>query len=156
MADTRNVFVSHIHEDEAHIEKLKTLLDGQNVAMRDSSITSQTPNKAKDPEYIKHRVIAPQIDWAGVVAVLVSPGMRDSAYVDFEIEYAQRQGKRIVGIWTHGAAESDVPDALEKYADTVVAWRGEAIKDAICGDRTGWEGSDGVPRAPLTITRYGC
>ena len=25
MADTRNVFVSHIHEDEQHIEKLRAL-----------------------------------------------------------------------------------------------------------------------------------
>jgi hypothetical protein len=49
-----------------------------------------------------------------------------------------------------------VPVALEKYADTVVAWRGDAIKEAICGDRDGWETQDGTPRQSLAITRYGC
>lgn len=156
MADTRDIFVSHIHEDEKHIERTKALLDEQGFRVRDSSITSETPNKGKDPDYIKHQIIAPQIDWASVVLVLISPGMRDSQYVDFEIEYANRHDKRIVGVWTHGAANSDVPKALEKYADAVVAWRGEAIKEAICGEKSGWETTEGRPRESLAITRHGC
>jgi hypothetical protein len=105
MADTRDVFVSHIHEDEAHIEKMKNLLHEHGFNVRDSSVTSETPNQAKDPDYIKHQILAPQINWASVVVVLISPGMRHSEYVDFEIEYAHRQDKRIVGVWTHGAAD---------------------------------------------------
>jgi hypothetical protein len=156
MADTRDVFVSHIHEDETHIETMKNLLDERGFQVRDSSITSETPNKAKNPDYIKHYILAPQVDWASVVVVLISPGMRHSEYVDFEIEYAHRHDKRIVGVWTHGAADSDVPEALEKYADAVVAWRGDAIKDAICGEKSNWETKDGTPRQRLAITRHGC
>jgi hypothetical protein len=156
MADVRNVFVSHIHEDEAQIEKLKALLAEHDFPVRDSSITSETANSAKDSDYIKHQILAPQIDWAGALLVVISPGMRDSQYVDYEIEYANRHDKQIVGVWTHGAADSDVPDALKKYADAVVAWRGDAIKEAICGEKSGWETNKGIPREPLTITRHGC
>ena len=56
---------------------------------------------------------------AGTVVVLISPETRNSEWVDWEIEYAQQHDKRIVGIWTHGAAECDIPDALEKYADAM-------------------------------------
>ena len=156
MADTRNVFVSHIHEDEAHIDKLKDLLSERGLEVRNSSITSERPNEARDPDYVKHQILAPQIDWAGVLVVLISPGMRDSQYVDFEIEYANRHDKRVVGIWTHGAADSDVPEGLRKYADKVVAWRAEGIKDAICGDESGWETNEGKPAEPLDIRQHGC
>ena len=155
MADTRDVFVSHIHEDEQHIENMKSLLAEHGFNVRDSSITSETPNRAKDPDYIR-QILGRQIDWASVLVVLISPGMRHSQYVDFEIEYANKHDKRIVGVWTHGAADADVlPEALQKYADSVVAWRGEAIKEAICGERSGWETSDGAPRPPLAISRHG-
>ena len=156
MAETRNVFVSHIHEDESHIDGMKSLLSEHGFDVKNSSITSERRNDAHNPEYIKHSILAPRIDWAGAVVVLVSPGMRESEYVDFEIEYAQRHDKRIVGVWTHGAAESDVPDALTKYADAVVPWRADAIRAAICGEKSGWETDEGKPREPLAITRHGC
>lgn len=156
MAGPRNVFVSHIHEDEAHIQKMKDLLAGRGFEVRDSSITSEKGNDAKDREYIKHGIIAPKIRWAGAVVVLISPGMRDSEYVDFEIEYANRHDTRIVGVWTHGAADSDIPEALAKYADRVVPWGADAIINAICGTDTGWETPEGNSRAPLAIARHGC
>jgi len=156
MADTRNVFVSHIHEDETHIEKMKDLLSKRGFDVRDSSITSETPNQAKEADYIKRGIIAPKIDWASVVVVLISPNMRDSEFVDWEIEYAEREGKRIVGVWTYGGAESELPDTLREYADAVVAWNGERIQEAICGDTNELETGTGERRGPIDIRRYNC
>jgi hypothetical protein len=156
MSDGANIFVSHIQEDEAHIRAMKTLLQGAGFSVRDSSITSERPNAAKSDSYIKSGILAPAIQWAGTLVVIISPGTKDSTWVNWEIEHAHREGKRIVGVWTHGAADSDVPDALDKYADAVVGWRAERIKDAIAGDIDNWECSDGTPRASRPIVRHGC
>lgn len=156
MAETRNVFVSHIHEDETHIDKMKALLSEHGFDVRDASITSETPNAATNPDYIKNQILAPKIHWSSVVVVLISPNMRNSEYVDWEIEYAERSGKRIVGVWTYGGAESELPEALKDYADVVVAWNGKHIKEAICGDRNDSETSGGEPRKPLAIRQHGC
>lgn len=61
----KNVFVSHVHEDDAGLTKLKALLQKNGMTIRDSSINSSNPNNAKSPEYIKNEILAPQINWAG-------------------------------------------------------------------------------------------
>ena len=58
----------------------------------------------------------------------------------WEIEYAEKEGKRVVGVWARGEAQCDVPDALEKYADAVVGWQGTNVIDAITGEKDGWTG----------------
>lgn len=156
MADGKNVFVSHIEEDEDHIEGMKTLLSKRGFDYKDSSITSARPNKAKDPDYIKSEILAPAIDWASTVVVIISPDTRNHQWVEWEIEYAHKMDKRIVGVWTHGAAECDIPEALDKYADAVVGWNGERIEQAICGETNTWESSDGSQREARPIVRHGC
>lgn len=156
MADGKNVFVSHIQEDEDHVDGMKTLLTSRGFDIKDSSITSARPNQARDPDYIKSQILAPAINWASTVVVLISPDTRNHEWVTWEIEYANKMGKRIVGVWTHGAAECDIPEALEKYADAVVGWNGERIEKAICGEINDWENSEGTPRDPRPIARYSC
>jgi hypothetical protein len=153
---SNNIFVSHIHEDEEHIAAMKALLSERGFDVRDSSITSERGNLAKDPDYIKNEILAPRISWASTVVVLISPDTRDSEWVTWEIEYAQAHDKRIVGVWTHGAAECDIPDALDKYADAVVGWQGDRIQGAICGDINEWEQSNGSTRPAREIVRHGC
>jgi hypothetical protein len=156
LSDGANVFVSHIQEDEEHIAKMKTLLEKRGFRVRDSSITSERGNQARDESYIKGQILAPAIQWAGTVVVLISPDTKNSDWVNWEIEYAHQQGRRIVGVWTHGAADSDVPEALDRYADAVVGWNGDRIRDAIAGRINDWEGSDGRPHRERPIERHGC
>lgn len=155
MSDTANVFISHIHEDDAHIAKLKAVLSKRGFDIRDSSINESRPNRAKSEEYIKGQILAPKIRWAGTVVVLVSPETKDSSYVQWEIEYAQQRDKRIVGVFTPGSANSDLPEGLEDYADSVVSWNEDLILEAIRGDDL-WRDTDGTPRAPHDIARHGC
>lgn len=156
MTDVRNVFISHIHEDDDRLQPLKDLLSRAGVTARDSSIRSDNPNNARNEDYIKHGILAPAIDWASVVVVLISPQTKDSDWVNWEIEYGQRQDKRIVGVWDHGSAESDVPNALAEYADAVVGWNAERIADAINGKINDWTSSDGTTREPAQIPRHNC
>src|SRR4051812_33048409 len=97
-----NVFISHIHEDDHRLQPLKDLLKKEGCEARDSSITSEKPNNAKDPDYILNGILKPAIDWAGTIVVLVTPDTKDSDWVNKEIEYASEQGKNIVGVWDDG------------------------------------------------------
>lgn len=155
MATTRNVFISHVHKDDAGLGKLKALLASKNLDIRDSSIHTGKFNKATNPEYIKSQILAPAINWAGVFLCYISPETKDSAWVNWEIEYAAKQGKRIVGVWEHGSRDCDVPSALAEYADAVVGWNGSAIIDAING-LDGWERPDGRPCLPVPLKRHPC
>jgi hypothetical protein len=154
--DVNNVFISHIHEDDSRLPDLKNLLEIGGRTVRDSSINSEKPNNATSPDYIKSEILAPQIQWAGTLVVLVSPGTHESEWVNWEIEYAHKLGKRIVGVWDRGAAECDLPEKLDEYADAVVGWQAERIIDAIDGKTNTWETSTGEARAARAIARYQC
>ena len=153
---TRNVFISHVHEDDAGLSAMKSLLAKNGCQIRDASINSENPNNAKDPSYIKSGILAPRIQWAGTLIVYVTPQTRDSEWVDWEIRYAERLGKPIVGVWAPGAKDTDLPPALDKYADAVVAWNSQSIIDAINGDTRQWNNANGAPRAERTIVRIRC
>ena len=154
--ESGNIFISHIHEDDAELGAMKDLLAKGGFSVRDSSINSSRPNEAEDPEYIKSEILAPAIRWAGTCVVLVSPGTRDSSWVDWEIRYANKIGKRIVGVWAHGAKDCDVPAALKDYADAVVGWQTESIIDAIGGRINNWQTSEGQPQGQREIAHANC
>jgi len=154
--DTKNVFISHIHEDDDLLQNLKDLLTRNGYEIRDSSIDSSKPNEAKDEAYIKSEILAPRIRWAGTFIVLVSPKTKESKYVEWEIDYAQKQNKRIVGVWAQGAQGTEAPANLELYADAVVGWQADSVMDAIVGKTNNWYGPDGVEHAPRKIEHYTC
>ena len=154
--DTKNVFVSHVHEDDAGLGKLKDLLKANGMTIRDYSISSDNPNNAKSEDYIKSEILAPRIQQCATVVVYVSPETKDSDYVNWEIEYAQSKDKRIVGVWADGDSGCELPEALTKYADAVVGWTGNRIIDAINGRIDGWENPDGSQPSPREIKRYSC
>lgn len=157
MADeSKNVFISHIHEDDPGLGKLKDLLSNKGMAIRDYSISSDNPNNAHSEDYIKSEILAPRIRQSGVLVVYISSETKDSSYVNWEVEYAQKQEKRIVGVWADGEAGCELPDALHNYADAVVGWVGDRIIDAINGKVDGWENPDGSPSTPRDIKRYSC
>ena len=152
----KDVFISHIHEDDDGLKDLKNLISKHGIDIRDSSITSEKPNSAKNPDYIKQDILSPQIQWCGTLVVYVSAGTKDSDWVNWEIEYANKLGKRIVGVWAQGQNQCDLPESLEKYGDAVVGWNGENIVDAIIGKSNSWYELDGQLHEYRPIDRYSC
>lgn len=155
-SDIKNIFISHVHEDDAELQKFKDLLGNHGHEIRDSSIDSSKPNDANSEDYIKSQILAPRIQWAGCMIVLISPETHTSKWVDWEIEYAAKLDKRIVGVFVRGASDSDVPGNLELYADAVVSWSAPSVLDAIAGKITDWTTSAGSVRPLRAIPRYKC
>ncbi len=155
MAHQHNVFVSHIHEDDRHVADLKKLLARNGADVRDSSVTSDTPNRAKSETYIKE-ILADRIRWAGKVIVVISPDTKNHDWVSWEIEYANRfPDKRIIGVWAPGAEGTDMPAELDEYADAIVGWDAGAIIDALNG-ADNWQAPDGQPVPARSIKRLSC
>lgn len=155
--DIKNAFVSHIHEDDAGLPDLLKLLKRHGMEVRNYSITSDKENNAKSDEYIKTEILGPRINACSALVVYITPDTKSSEWVNWEIEYAKKQGKTVVGVWERGSAGCDVPEALEEVGDAIVGWNGENIIAAINGEYRGFEKPDGTPeKRPTPITRHPC
>ena len=153
--DKKNIFISHIHEDDSKLGDLKNLLNNNGMTIRDYSINSDKPNRAKNEEYIKDKILKPQIERCSVLVVYVSKDSKNSKYVDWEIECAHRLGKRVVGVWERGELGCDLPQALESYGDALSGWDSNNIIKSINGDNI-QENPDGSSRPERNITRHPC
>lgn len=148
MADKKNVFISHVHEDDDLLPKLKDLIGRAGMDVRDGSITSEKPNKARSEDYIKEKILAPRIQWASTLVVLITQDTANSWWVNWEIEKAVAQGKTVVGVYAQGASAADIPEALGKCGDAaIVGWQGDRIVAAINGELQEWDDpATGEPR----------
>lgn len=155
--DRKNVFISHVHKDDKGLGDLKDLISRHGMEARDYSITSDKENNAKSENYIKYGILAPRIDQCSTMVVYITPETKNSAWVNWEIEYAQKQDMTIVGVWEQGSKGCEIPEALEECHDAIVGWHGESIVDAINGDYKGSYGPDGTPRStPTPIKHHPC
>ena len=149
----KHVFISHHHADDAHVDKLTTLLSKRGYDIRNSSIRARLKSKNQerwDKKRVKdetiRRLLRRKISWAGTTVVLIGKETHKRPWVDWEINQANKQGKRIVGVYIRGGTEADVPPALKKYESSIVTWNSRHIIDAIEGTINTFENSDGTPR----------
>lgn len=160
MADKKNIFISHVHENDDLLPKLKDLISKAGMDVRDGSINSDKPNNANNPDYIKEKYLKPHIDWASTLVVLITHDTAQSDWVNWEIEYAIQQGKQVVGVFAQGATDADIPEALRTHGDAVVVgWQSERVVDAINGKLNGIDDpSTGSPRATpdYIFKRHNC
>ena len=151
--DLMNVFVSHYREDEDNIKRMKDLL-GDDYSIRNYSVTSEKYNNVSNKEYIQS-LLRPLINQASTFICLIGPNTHDSEWVNWEVEQAFKQGKRIIGVYLWGAKDSDIPPALEDAADAMVGWNHDTILDAINGNNI-FTNADGTVRPNVGGSRVTC
>jgi len=154
--EIKNVFISHVHKDDAGLKDLKNLMSKNGMDARDYSITSDKENNAKSPDYIKSSILAPQIDKCSTMVVYITPETKNSEWVNWEIERAHDNEMTIVGVWEQGSNGCDVPEALENFGDAIVGWEGGRIIDAINGEYSGFNNPDGSSSGRVPIQRHPC
>ncbi|MGD2118137.1 MAG: TIR domain-containing protein [Chromatiales bacterium] len=157
----RHVFISHHHRDDSHVEKLTNLLSRKGYDIRNSSIRAKPENAKRlaqnkvNPETIR-RLLRMKISWAGTTIVLIGKNTHSRAWVNWEIEQAHKQGKRIVGVFTRGGSNNDIPPNFEKYGSSLQAWNSDCIIEAIDGTDNSFQNPDGSSRkathSPTVIT----
>ena len=151
--EIKNVFVSHYHVDEDSIKQFKDLLSAD-YCIKNYSVTSEKYNNATNEEYIKS-LLRPLINQSSTLICLIGPETHDSKWVDWEIREAEKLDRQIIGVYIQGAKDSDIPPALEEFADAIVGWNTENIENALSGESV-FVNSDGSPRASVTGSRGVC
>lgn len=148
MSKHKNVFVSHHSKDEAHIGKLRSLLSRKDFKIRNSSMDSSKRRPYKLKEATIKRYLQIRMRRASTCIVLIGKKTHSRKWVNWEIEIAKKLGKRIVGVYLYGEKESaKIPDALNKYGDSVVAWgKSENIINVIDGKENRWDTPNGNER----------
>ena len=162
MSTSKNVFISHHHRDDKSVTDFTNLLGGKDYNIRNSSIRVNEKNKDRlekkqIPRRTLERLLSMKMKWAGTVVILIGSQTHSREWVNWEIEQAAKQGKRIIGVFMHGGKDADIPENLEKYGDGLVGWSSEKIIDALDGKEVGWCNSGGQPRTPVNnVKRIGC
>lgn len=162
MSISKNVFISHHHKDDKSVTDFTNLLAGKDYNIRNSSIRVNEKNKDRlekkqIPRKTLERLLSMKMKWAGTVVVLIGSQTHSREWVNWEIEQAAKQGKRIIGVFEHGGKDANIPENLEKFGDGLVGWNSEKIIDALEGKDVGWCNSSGQPRTPVNnVKRIGC
>ncbi len=147
----QHVFISHHHRDDSEVSNLTELLARKGYDIRNSSIRAKPANQRRlEQGLVKdetiRRLLRMKISWAGSIIVLIGKETATRRWVNWEIDEANRQGKRIVGVFVRGGTDADVPASFEKYGSALVAWNSESIMDAIEGTANPFQTSDGSSR----------
>ncbi len=151
----KNVFISHYWKDDAHVQQLKKRLIDAGYDIRNYSVDSTKHRKRKRPsvEVIK-RFLRRQVSWSSTVICLIGPKTHLRDWVNYEIKQAHLQGKKIVGIYTHGNKENaEVPENMQKYGGPLIGWNSiEKLGDILHDENFDVENPDGSMRSYPRVT----
>lgn len=160
-SNRRHIFISHHHADDVQVDGLTRLISRDGHDIRNSSIRAKPANQRRlDKGMVSdatiRRLLRMKISWAGTVVVLIGEKTHSRPWVNWEIEQANKQGKRIVGVYAQGNKDSSIPPALEKYASAIVGWNKRRILEAIDGTDNSFQNPDGSlrqsPHISITTT----
>ena len=132
------------------------MLSKQRFNIREYSVTRDNPNDAHNEDYIKREILKPRLDACSILAVIITPETKDSEWVNWEVEYAVKHGKRVVGIWGNGSKGVDIPEPLKDVCHALVTWSSDKIQQAIEGDNSVQQDFEGKPRPNEKIPTAKC
>ncbi|EOB6396898.1 TIR domain-containing protein [Vibrio vulnificus] len=147
----KNVFVSHHHKDDASVDGLARIASAKGYQLRNSSVRMKPENQRRvEEKKVSDRAIARllrmKMRWASQVIVVIGTETHTRPWVNWEIKAAHQLGKPIIGVYENGLKdEVKLPENLEKYATSIVGWRGESIVNALEGNAS-FQKPDGTVR----------
>lgn len=150
----KNLFISHHHGDDSHVDSFSNLLGRSDYHVRNSSVRMKPANERRVREgrvkdaTIK-RLLRMKMRWASTLVVLIGRKTHERPWVNWEIEQANKLGKRIVGVYLYGGTEANIPHALNDYGHAIVNWNTKSVVDAIEGKNNRFEKPGGELREPV-------
>lgn len=146
--EKRNIFISHYFKDDDKVQDIKRRLIERNYDVRNFSVDStkhkdgRTPSKEVIQRYLKMRIKA-----SSTFVCLIGSDTHTRPWVDFEIQEAINQGKKIIGVYTHGNKDKvEIPEPLKKYGASIIGWNSiDKLGDIIAGKETVFENPDSSP-----------
>lgn len=152
MKKSKNVFISHYGKEDDKVQRLKERFAEKGYNIRNYSVDSTKHRRKKRPsdELIK-RFLRRQISWSSSLICMIGPKTHTRDWVNYEIEAAHRQGKKIVGIYTHGNNERvQLPDAFKKYGGAIIGWNSiDKLMNIMNNKEFPVENNQGTSRTPM-------
>ncbi len=160
MAEQRNIFISHYGKDDEHVQSLKDRLNSQGYNVRNFSVDSTNHRDGRRPsDAVIERLLKMRISWSSTFICLIGPRTHTREWVNDEIKWAHQQGKRIIGIYTHGNKDTaTLPDAFKEIEANAIGWNSiDKLGSIISGENFPYENADGTTAAPIyPISRVSC
>jgi hypothetical protein len=152
MSKQHNIFISHYGKDDEHVQSLKTRLCDRGYDVRNFSVDSTNHKDGRKPsDAVVERLLRMRINWSSTFICLIGPRTYTRDWVDYEIEQAKKQNKRIVGIYTYGNKDTaSLPKAFRETEANVLGWNSiDKLGAIISGDNFPYENADGTVATPL-------
>jgi hypothetical protein len=144
MKKYNKILVSHQNVDDEEIEKLIEQLEENECEV----VVSELEEKVDElPKEEQDELLIQEIDECELVFVLIGPSEEENECVKREIEEANRQEKRIIGIYMGGGAAS-IPSALENFGSGLITNDIIKIVSILQGNPSPWEAPSGGTRQP--------
>lgn len=149
---SNNVFICHHSADVPKLRDLLNNLRSKGYDVRSSSLQEDKDNKVVHKG--KHvadatvaRYIRRAIKWAGTFIVLIGEHTHERAWVNYEIRNAHFQGKKIIGVYKYGCAQTaELPEAYKRYGTSPIGWNSmDKLAGMIQGNVVPPELPDGTP-----------
>ena len=100
-----------------------------------------------------------RISWSSTFICLIGPRTHTREWVNDEIKWAHEQGKKIIGIYTHGNKDTaTLPEAFKEIEANAIGWNSiDKLGDIISGENFPYENADGTTATPIyPISRINC
>ena len=160
MPSNHNIFISHYGKDDEHVQSLKSRLKEKGYNVRNFSIDSTKHKDGRKPsEAFINRLLDIRIKNSGTLICLLGPETSTRKWVNYEIRKAHLEGKRIVGVYTHGNKDNvDLPESFKKYGGPLIGWNSvDKLGEIISGKNIPYENTDGSTRTPIhSVKRIPC
>ena len=159
MAD-HNIFISHYGKDDHHVQSLKARLKGSGYNVRNFSIDSTKHKDGRKPsDQVVKRLLNIRIKQSKTFICLIGPDTHKRKWVNYEIRKAHLEGKRIVGIYTHGNKDSvELPSSFKRYGGPLVGWNSiDKLGEIVSGENLPYQNTDGSTSSPIyNVKRIPC
>ena len=160
MAEQHNIFISHYGKDDEHVQSLKNRLKNQGFNVKNFSIDSTKHKDGRIPsKQVIERYLKIRIKMSNTLICLIGPKTHTRDWVNDEIKWANEQGKKIIGIYTHGSKETALlPDAFKEIEANAIGWNSiDKLGKIISGENFPYENPDGSTATPIyPISRIKC
>lgn len=123
------VFISHAWRYDSDYYRVEDFLDSTpNFDWENLSVPSHAGIRANDTDELRKR-LRDQMRPAHAFVIIAGMYVAHSDWIDFEIEFARRIGRPIVGVAPRGSVQ--LPRTVQRAAAEVVGWTRDSIVGAI-------------------------
>ncbi|MFC4477317.1 TIR domain-containing protein [Flavobacterium chungangensis] len=146
MSKQKNIFISHYEKDDVHVQSLKKRLIRDGYDVKNFSVDSTKHKDGRRPsDAVIKRLLDIRIKASSTFICLIGPDTHTRKWVNYEIRKAHLEGKKIIGIYSHGNKDNvELPEAFKKYGSSTLGWNSiEKLGEIISGGNIPFENPDG-------------